>query len=50
MAGGRTPAYGGGGGATVNPYEGSRTAYGGLGGVRVLHLPLYRCLARELTY
>ena len=33
MSGGRTPAYGGGGGATVNPYaEGSRTQYGGFAG------------------
>ena len=33
MSGGRTPAYGGGGGATVNPYaDGSRTAYGGFAG------------------
>ena len=51
MAGGRTPAYGGGGGATVNPYaDGSRTAYGGLGGVSFLRLPLCRWLARKLTH
>ena len=51
MAGGRTPAYGGGGGATVNPYaDGARTTYGGLGGVSFLHLALCRCPAHELTY
>ena len=51
MAGGRTPAYGGGGGATVNPYaDGSRTAYGGLGAVSFLRLPRYRRVTHELTY
>lgn len=34
FAGSRTPAYGADGGRTVNPYlDGSRTAYGGAGGV-----------------
>ena len=38
MSGVRTPAYGAAGNQTVNPYDGSRTAYGGAmaGGVRPL--------------
>ena len=35
----------------MNPYaDGSRTAYGGLGGVSFLRVPRYRCVAHELTY